>query len=139
MNVSELKDHLELLVAIGSLASAIITAIAVGAWRVGSWARRVVEGQRALSDAHRGMAEQFSRARQQLVALTRGVDDLKRRIEEGEKQDARLEGKIEQAQQTTVKLIAAMQQSTGSLDALWRTLHALFPDRVPKRAGDRDR
>ena len=107
-----------------------MTSLVVATWRISGWARRVVDGQRAL-------VHEASRAKAHLSKLTGAIQDLSRRIEDGEKQDARLEGKIEQGQQTQVRLIAAIQQATGSLDALWRTLHALFPEKVPKRSSDR--
>jgi len=49
---------------------------------------------------------------------------------------SKLEGKVEILAKTLTDSICTMQAVSGSLDAVWRTLQVLNPDKVPRRASD---
>ncbi len=65
------------------------------------------------------------------------VTTLTAQMAEREKDVSRLEGQIEQLGTLIVKQVAAVNGAVASLDAVWRTLQVLHPDKVPRRASDR--
>lgn len=78
--------------------------------------------------------EKLSEHQEKLTnALTRfGV-----KIEARERDTIRLEGAMDATRKDMIQLVSAVQQASGSLDGLWRTLQTLFPSQVPKRASDK--
>ena len=69
--------------------------------------------------------------------LSTSVTELSTKLQEREKDIMRLEGAIEVERKDMITVITNLQQTTSSLNALWRTLDNLFPEAIPKRASDR--
>jgi hypothetical protein len=72
-----------------------------------------------------------------LNQMTRALITHTEQLDARERDLRKLEGAIEVQRRDLVGIIASLQQSTGSLDAMWRTLQNLFPERVPRRASDK--
>lgn len=99
-------------------------------WRVSKWFHQMAAAETA-------RAETMAVLSKSVESMVCTVAELKMKFDRMEKDQAKLEGKIEQTQSTLVQVIAGLQGATSSLDGMWRTLQAIFPDRVPKRASDR--
>lgn len=70
------------------------------------------------------------------LELTKSFVSLSTKLDEREKDIIKLEGSIDTQRKDLIHLISALQQTGGSLTAMWRTLQNLFPNAVPKRASD---
>lgn len=76
-----------------------------------------------------GVAQELGKLRTELATLTVVMN-------EREKDIARLEGQIENLSAIVVKQVGAVRDATGNLNAIWKTLQVLHPDKVPRRASD---
>jgi hypothetical protein len=86
--------------------------------------------QKQLVEAVKTMASQIE-------LLRIDVTQLKSHAAYRDRTESKHEGRMEQLQSATMKVIGSLQQVSGSLDAVWRTLQRLHPEVVPKRASDR--
>lgn len=126
----------------------LLGSIVVAWWRITAELHRVLGVQTELVSALDRLRAQVTasvkRATERLDTLSRVVATLDRDVStmtalvsEREKDTSRLEGQLEQLGGMVVKQVAAVNSACGSLDAVWRTLQTLHPERVPKRASDR--
>src|SRR4051812_46270549 len=90
-------------------------------------ANGLIAGLTGLGTAGGGAVVVLWRVSRWFAKLDRSLDDLRREIGVirtavgvRETDHAKLEGKIEMQQATMMKIVASLQQATGSLDALWR-------------------
>lgn len=131
--------------------AAVITLLAGGLaiwWRVTAKLHAFLGAQNATLTAvetlRRQVAWSAKRTSDRLDLFAQDIERLKSKIEthtvlltEREKDLSRLEGQIEQLSSLVVKNVAALQGATSSLDALWRSLRMIHPDKIPLRASDR--
>lgn len=97
-----------------------------------------VDRLRAAQIAHvKRAGERLDLLSRAVASLDKDVATLTALVSEREKDTTRLEAQLEQLASMVVKQVAAVNGACSSLDAVWRTLQTLHPDRVPKRAGDR--
>jgi hypothetical protein len=87
----------------------------------------------------RDMGTQLEKLTLASADLTKSFITLATKLDEREKDIVKLEGSIDTQRKDMIHLISALQQSSGSLNALWRTMQSLFPQDVPKRASDEHR
>jgi hypothetical protein len=59
------------------------------------------------------------------------------KLEEREKDLMKLEGALEIQRRDMVGVITSLQKTAGSLDALWKTMQSVYPDKVPRRLSDK--
>ncbi len=141
-------EQIQALVAVlGALATAIGTGL-VFYWRVATRVASFTAAQNATLTALDRMRVQLAgtakRFHEQGNAFARDIAQLEKTIatlsaimHEREKDLSRVEGQIEQLGAVVVKQVATMQGVLSSTEALWRTLHTLHPQQVPKRASER--
>lgn len=84
-----------------------------------------------------GMKAGMDKMAHTTLELTKAVVQLSTKLDEREKDIYKLEGSLDGQRKDMLQVISGLQQATGSLDALWRTLQKLYPDKVPQRASDR--
>lgn len=117
-------------------------------WRLSSKFFAFVGAQNSLAEAierlRSAQIAHVKRAGDRLDLLSRSIGSLDKDtatlsalVSEREKDTTRLEAQLEQLATMVVKQVASVNAACASLDAVWRTLQVLHPDRVPKRAGDR--
>lgn len=117
-------------------------------WRITSRVHAFIAAQVATSLAvdklRQEATETGDEVAERLFVLAADVGSLKADVGrlstlmgEREKDVSRLEGQIDQLGSLIVKQVAAVHAATASLDAVWRTLQVLHPDKVPRRASDR--
>lgn len=99
-------------------------------WRAAKTAARYEVEFGVLKDA---VAKNIGR-QEKLVDM---VTTLVVKIDEREKDTTRLEGALELQRRDMMEVVKGLHQATSSLDAMWRTLQTMFPDRVRKSASDR--
>lgn len=128
-----LKSFVELAVAFGSFMGGLWVL-----WRKVSKAIDKYTTQvdlMAVEFAKLGEAHKILTSTQEKVACA--LSDLATRLLEREKDISKLEGAMDATRKDMIHLVSAIQQSSGSLDGLWRTLQTLFPNQVPRRASDK--
>lgn len=118
-------DWIRVLLQLGAF---LLTA-AVFWWRVTRALHRFVATQSQLVAAVAG-------AQTAIGTLVTAVAKLEAIQTEREKDQAKLEGKVEQTNTTMVRVIATLQQVSGSIDALWRALQRIHPEAIPPRISD---
>lgn len=139
MIAQTLKDNLELVVAVVGAASAIggvLFAVAVYLWKASRWAGRFLDRDKAMAEQARKLTLRLGQNADQTSRLRQEIAVLAAKIEEREKDQARLEGKIEQNTAAMMKVAGDLREVVGSQRRLWQTLHVIHPDKVPKRAGE---
>lgn len=136
-DLSQIKGYLDLLYTIGT----ILGAMGVLWWRI---ARASFRNKEAFKSLQRAVGEMIATNKIRDKEITREVHDLSRhlaaltaKLEEREKDINKLEGALDVSRKDIVLLVSSLQQSTSSLDAMWRTLQKLFPDQVPQRMSDK--
>lgn len=130
---AQLKGYLDLIYTVGT----IISAVGLLYWRIAKSAARNKAAFRALQkqvatliEVNRNFGKDNHELSKQLVSITTKLD-------EREKDINKLEGALEASRKDIVLLVSSLQQTTSSLDAMWRTLQKLFPDQVRQRLSDK--
>ena len=137
----------DVLAVLGFLGALLGSAWAVW-WRVTSRLHAFIEAQTstrtavdelaaALATSKAELAQRLDLLTRRLGTAARELNTLATLVSEREKDSARLEGQVEQLGVMIVRQVAAVNQASSSLDAIWRTLQVLHPGQVPKRASDR--
>lgn len=127
------KDYIEILTALIGLFSAVIFLW----WRLSKGIGKFVASTEALGDAQKSTNEKLGKLADAYTNLGNSIVRLETKLEEREKDISRLEGALEVGRKDMINVITSLQQCTSSLDAMWRTLQGLFPDKVPARMSDR--
>lgn len=141
-------DSLQSLLAVLGSLGGFVVFLAVGWWRLSGKFHEMIATLGAVTVESHKMRLQIvhtgKTTKDGLAVLSRKIVDLERSLAvqatilgEREKDIAKLEGKMDQAHEDTLKVVASLSQVMGSLDSVWRTLAKLHPDQVPKRASDR--
>lgn len=140
-------------ISVSDIAAAMTMLGALGLffWRLSVRIKEAVDGQKSNAEAisrlgntmaalGRRMAqngENVLHVEGKLNLIKGDIGKLSLLLTEREKDISRLEGQIETLSNLMLKQVSAVKEATSSLDAVWRTLQVLFPDKVPKRASDR--
>lgn len=129
MQIADLLKNPELILQVLAGGASFVSGIGALWWKLSKVAARFhLDQENIKSELIR-----FSAAH---VETVRALTQLSTKIDEREKDVIRLEGAFEATRRDQIHLITGLQQAVGSLDAVWRTLQALHPDTVPKRASD---
>jgi hypothetical protein len=130
-------DNLEAIVAVGGVLAAAVSGAAATIWKVSQWSARAEVADAARDKAIAELVDKLGGVTTALATLGSAIREMRVGLKIRERDHAKTEGKLEQTQQSLVQVIATLQQASGSLNALWKTLQTLHPERVPKRASDR--
>jgi hypothetical protein len=144
----DIPAHIQAWVGAGMALVGALSAFVAFLWRMASRATQVQTTLEALIKAQQQLRIQVAHTgklgREAQSAVEKRIFDLERNsallaasLGEREKDVARLEGKMEQAHDDTLKVVSSLTQVMSSNDALWRSLSRLHPEHVPRRASDR--
>lgn len=126
MGIETVKEAFELA---GLVLSGIIA--------IGVWWWKAAQNVHKITHAQAHTQEQLLKMADTNLKLTEAVTVFGVKIDGLEKDISKLEGGLEVQRRDTMNLISTLQQTTSSLDALWRTLQNMYPDKVPRRASDK--
>lgn len=144
--MAQLKDNLELVIAVVGALSAIggvLVAALLYAWKGARWAAKFLDRDKEIEKRDKALAERlavagrrFAQLADQLQKLRIETAGMTVKLDEREKDQARLEGKIEQNTAAMMKLAGDLREMANSTSRIWTVLRTIRPDVVPKRAGD---
>ena len=83
------------------------------------------------------MKKQISKSDSLTLDMTKALVQLATKLDEREKDIAKLEGAMDVQRRDMMEVIKGLQAAVSSLDGMWRTLQTIHPDKVPRRASDR--
>jgi len=125
LDPDKLSTYLGILGALGSG----VAAFGAAWWRFSRWVYDL--------DSHQDKTnEQLLRLADSNLRLTEAITIMTVKLEEREKDTLKLEGAIELQRKDVKDVISSLQTNTSNLDALWRTLKIVYPDKVLKRMSD---
>jgi seryl-tRNA synthetase len=123
-------EQIQAAVAIAGLVGSALTAIGLGVWRGAKWAGQISSGIRTVIKTVNTQSDRIKSLEEKVVELA---------VVQRERGDstAKLEGKVELTTAALAASTKAAEKTADKVEALWRTLQTLHPDKVPKRASDR--
>lgn len=141
-------DAISAAVALLGLVGSFLAFLGAFIWRLSGRVQEVLSTQTALTQEMAKLraiiAQSARQATGAIDALSRQSNATERNIAilttslgEREKDIGKLEGKMEQAHDDLLKVVASLSQVMGSLDQVWKTLTRLHPTEVPRRASER--
>ena len=106
--------------------------VAFGAawWRFSKWVHSL-DGDRERAN------EQLLKMSESLLKLTEAITVVSVKLDEREEDTIKLEGAMDAQRKDLMSLVAALQKTSSSLDALWRTMQVTHADQVPTRLSDK--
>lgn len=128
-----IRGHLELCIEVGSILGSFFMLW----WKISGKVHLAIREMECLKKASAESTKSNEEIRKVISNLARAASGLRATLVEREKDILKLEGAIESHQRTQIELIGTIKETVGNLEAIWRTLQVLHPDRVPKRASDR--
>lgn len=96
-----------------------------------------VEAIKKLGAAMGSINAKVAQIGEKYAEIKNDIGKLSVGLKEREKDIGKIEGRIDQIGTLMLNQVAAVKEATSSLDAVWRTLQGLYPDKVPKRLSDR--
>lgn len=127
------KEWIEIGVTVGTVFISLGTAF----WRFNTWINRSLNSIESLGSQVKDLAEQQKKTSRHIAVLSNAIGELRKETKDREKDVARLEGSLSAMQTGSQAVSRDIQTTRTSIDALWRTLHTAFPDKIPKRAIDK--
>lgn len=125
LDSSTIQTYLEI---IGAIATGLIT-LGAAWWKFSRWVH--------------DLETSSQNSKTELEAISKSVDKMAEaltvlavKLDEREKDLLKLEGSLEVQRKDFVSVITSLQKTSSSLDALWRTMQAVYPDKVPRRLSD---
>lgn len=128
-----IKDIIEIVIA------AITTLGTIGAafWRFNTWINRTLNSLQVLQGDASQIAEQQKKFSRHINVLQNSISEMRKEMKDHDKDIARVEGAFTAAQGNVKDMAKDVQNATASIDAMWRTIHSAFPDRIPMRTIDK--
>ncbi len=125
MDPETINQYLEVFKTIG----AWIGALFLGWWKLSRWVRDVETYQKTTT-------VQLEKVATANLELVKAITAMTVKIEEREKDTLRLEGALEMHRKDMARINDNLNELSGNIKALWRTLQNIHPAQVPKRASD---
>jgi len=125
MDPETINQYLEVFKTIG----AWIGALGVAWWKLSRWVRDLETYQSTTS----AQVEKMATAS---LDLAKAITVMSVKLEEREKDTLRLEGALEMHRKDMARINDNLNELSGNIKALWRTLQNIHPAQVPKRASD---
>lgn len=128
-----LVEYLDTILAVGGA----VVSVFVAWWRFTKWVGKVSNQFEEIQKSVAEHGETLRKVGALTSKLTQAIHSMSQNLNQREKDVVKIEGALELSQRTQMQLIGQIEKVVGSLDGVWRTLQAIHPERVPKRASDR--
>lgn len=137
MDLEHLKVQIEIGVTVLGALGSMIGSIAIVGWKVSGVMQKLLLRDQETSKTLIQLGKLVVKTQNQIHELHVEIAEMRVENRQREKDTARVDGKIENTNDTMMRLTITLQKACGQLDALWLTLQAIHPDQVPRRASDK--
>lgn len=127
----------QLVLGVVSIVVTILGSTLVLVWRASGWVATLEAADRDLARATAELKDEVAKVDETVSGFGTRIGEIRHAVDTQAKDSGRLEGRIEQLADASVRTTSSLERTIGNLDAVWRTLERLHPNQVTKRLSDR--